>query len=281
MGGPLAAGVVRRRVLIGVVLVAGLIGLMVGGMYAFQRSFIYHPSPGPLPPASDVLPGGRDVQLQTTDGLQLDAWYFAPREPKAWVLFAPGNGGHRGGRIPLARELTARGFAVLLLDYRGYGGNPGSPSEPGLALDARAARSYLVDELRVPPSKLLYFGESLGCGVVSELAVAHPPAGMLLRSPFVNLPEMAGVHYPWLPARLMLHDRFPVAQHVQGLDGVPITVVYGSNDGIVPPEQSVRVAEAARAVQVRVDDADHNDLELLDGPEVVEALVELASRAIG
>ncbi|MGH3450032.1 MAG: alpha/beta hydrolase [Haloechinothrix sp.] len=269
----------RKRLLIGVV-VAGVLGSLLGAAYALQRSMIYFPTGGPLPSAAQVLPGGRDVTLTTSDGLALSAWFFpAARTDAPAVLFAPGNGGNRTMRVPLARDLTEHGLSVLLMDYRGYGGNPGSPTEEGLARDVRAAREYLVREVGVPPGRLLYFGESLGCGVVSELATEHPPAAMLLRSPFVDLASVASHHYPFLPARALLQDRFPVADNVRKLDNVPITVVWGSADTIVPAEQSRAVAEAAGAETVAVADADHNDAELLNGEEVVQATLALAHRA--
>ena len=162
------------------------------------------------------------------------------------MLVANGNGGHRGLRAPLARALPEAGLAVLLFDYRGYGGNPGSPTEEGLARDVRAARAFLVEEAGVPPDRLLYFGESLGAAVVTELATEHPPAGLVLRSPFVDLAAVAAVHYPFLPVRALLRDRFPVAEQVARVD-VPTTVVYGSADSIVPPSQSRAVAAAAGA----------------------------------
>jgi fermentation-respiration switch protein FrsA (DUF1100 family) len=195
---------------------------------------------------------------------------------------ANGNGGHRGLRAPLARALSAAGLAVLLFDYRGYGGNPGSPSEQGLALDVRAARSYLLEEAGVLPGRLLYFGESLGCAVVTELAVEHPPAGLVLRSPFVDLAAVGSEHYPFLPVRLLLRDRYPVAQQLADVH-VPTTVVYGSSDTIVPPAQSRRVADAAAQLHRRVEvpGADHNDRALLDGDAVVGAVVELAALAAG
>ena len=87
------------------------------------------------------------------------------------VLVAPGNGGNRLGRADLAEELRRRGLAVLLMDYRGYGGNPGDPSEDGLARDAVAAAEALED-LGFPPERTIYFGESLGTGVVARAAVA-------------------------------------------------------------------------------------------------------------
>jgi fermentation-respiration switch protein FrsA (DUF1100 family) len=165
---------------------------------------------------------------------------------------------------------------VLLFDYRGYGGNPGSPSEPGLALDVRAARGFLRDA-GVPADRLVYFGESLGGAVVTELATEHPPAGLVLRSPFVDLASVGSVHYPFLPVRALLRDRYPVAEQIAEVR-VPTTVVYGSRDSIVPPAQSRTVADAAASLHalVEVPGADHNDLVLLDGDEVVEAVVELA-----
>src|SRR5690606_5677574 len=127
-----------------------------------------------------------EVSLHTEDGLTLGGWLIAPTGPDrgVHVLVAAGNAGHREYRAPLARRLAAEGFTVLLFDYRGFGGNPGRPTEQGLAADARAARAFLLDQAGARPDRLIYFGESLGSGVVTGLAVTHPPAGLLLRSPF-------------------------------------------------------------------------------------------------
>jgi fermentation-respiration switch protein FrsA (DUF1100 family) len=255
-----------------------VLALITGLLWGFQRKLIYLPEAGPVGPADAVLPGARDVVLRTADGLELGAWYVPGRTPDAvTVLVANGNGGHRGGRAPLARALSDAGLAVLLFDYRGYGGNPGSPSEDGLALDVRAARDHLVDEVGVRPDRLLYFGESLGAAVVTELATEYPPAGLILRSPFVDLASVAAVHYPVLPARALLRDRFPVAERIARVD-VPTTVVYGDADSIVPPDQSRAVADAAAQLHrvVVVPGADHNDRVLLDGDALVDAVLELA-----
>src|SRR5262249_11966149 len=156
-------------------------------------------------------------------------------------------------------------FSVLLLDYRGYGGNPGSPTEDGLLADARAARAYLLDQ-GVPAERVIYFGESLGAAVATRLAVEQPPAALRLRSPFSSLAALGSPHYPLLPVRLLLRDRFPVTGLI-GQVTVPIAVVYGSADTVVPPEQSAAVAAAAggpvRAVEVP--GADHNDAALCEG----------------
>jgi fermentation-respiration switch protein FrsA (DUF1100 family) len=270
-----------RSVLQGAAVIVLLLVLLTGLLWGFQRQLIYLPGAGSVQPVESVLPGAREVILRTDDGLDLAAWYLPGSGPDGpSVLVANGNGGHRGLRAPLALALSKAGLAVLLFDYRGYAGNPGSPTEDGLALDVRAARRFLVEETAVPPDRLLYFGESLGAAVVTELATEHPPAGLILRSPFVDLASVAGVHYPFLPVRALLRDRYPVAENIARVHR-PTTVVYGSDDSIVPPEQSRAVADAAAELHrlVKVSGADHNDPALLDGDALVQAVVELARKA--
>ncbi len=117
-------------------------------LWALQRQLIYFPDPRPVPPAADVIAGARDVTLHTADGLELGAWFVpaaGPVDTGMAVLVAPGNGGNRAGRAEFAEELSRRELAVLLMDYRGYGGNPGNPSEDGLAADADAAAKALKE----------------------------------------------------------------------------------------------------------------------------------------
>ena len=110
--------------------IAVVLGLLVALLTALQRSLIYFPSAGPVPPAGAVLPGARDVVLTTEHGLRLGAWWVPGRGGGGnAVLVANGNAGHRGMRAPLARALARAGLAVLRFDYRGFGWNPGSPSE--------------------------------------------------------------------------------------------------------------------------------------------------------
>ena len=259
--------------------------LVLAAVWVFQRRLIYLPDTTPVPAAASVLPGAEDVRLHTADGLELGAWYVRPPggvrphggEPAATVLVAGGNGGNRAGRAPLAAKLARAGLAVLLFDYRGYGGNPGDPGEAGLALDVRAAHRFLTEERRVPPERVIFYGESLGCAVVTELALDHPPAGLLLRSPFVDLASVGAEIYPYLPVRLLLRDRFPVKAEVARLR-VPVVVVLGGRDSIVPPAQSREVAAAASARLVELPGADHNDPVLLDGPELVSAVLSLVPR---
>ena len=262
------------------VLVLGVV-LVLGLAWILQRRLIYLPDRARPPSAATVLPGARDVVLRTNDGLELGAWYVPARglDRGVAVLVAPGNAGNRADRVPLAARLSAEGLAVLLIDYRGYGGNPGSPSEDGLARDVRAAHCYLAEQAGVPPHRQLYLGESLGAAVVTELATEHPPGGLLLRSPFTDLVSVARVHYPLPPGPLLLRDRYPVTEQIRSTP-VPTIVVYGSADSVVPPEQSLAVAAASPRLLrvVRVDGADHNDLVLLAGDALISAVGELVAQ---
>ena len=246
-----------------------------------QRRLIYLPFPTQVPPAAEVVANAREVTLQTGDGLELGAWLVAAGEPDRGVavLVANGNAGNRSLRAPLARSLANAGLAVLLFDYRGYGGNPGRPSEDGLARDVRSAYAFLIDEADVAPTCLLYYGESLGSAVVTELASEHPPAGLVLRSPSVDLASVGRIHYLLLPVRTLLRDRYPLRDHLARVS-VPTTVIYGSRDSIVPPGQSRAVAAMAAGETrvVEIAGADHNDPALLDGEKLIEAVVELAER---
>ncbi|MQA02661.1 MAG: alpha/beta fold hydrolase [Streptosporangiales bacterium] len=267
----------------GLVVVAGVVVLLLALLWLFQRQLIYLPDRSDVPAAGDVIPGARDVSLRTSDGLELGAWHVpaAGARRDVTVLVANGNAGNRAGRAPTATALSHAGFDVLLFDYRGYGDNPGSPSEEGLARDIRAAYRFLVDDQNVPPERLLYFGESLGTGVVVELAAEHPPAGLLLRSPYEDLAAVGQRHYPIVPVRLLLRDRYPIARQIAGID-VPTTVVYGTADTIIPQAQSRAVAEAAagQIEIVEVTGAGHNDDVMLAGSELVTAVERLADRSV-
>ena len=268
------------RVALVTLLVLAVLGSLAWGL---QRKLIYFPSAAAVPSPERLLPDARNVSLHTEDGLELGAWLVPPSGPDRHltVLVTHGNAGDRADRAPLARRLADEGFAVLLFDYRGYGGNPGSPSEEGLRRDADAAYRYLVSDAGVPPDRLIFFGESIGAAVATGLAVRHRPAGLVLRSPFASLAEVGGEHYPWLPLRLQLRDKYPVAEQIRHVDA-PTVVVYGTGDTVVPPAQSRTVAKAAGvpARTVVVEGADHNDPVLVGGDEVIGAVVTVAA-AIG
>src|SRR6266498_5255333 len=259
------------RMVVGVSALLAMVLAVIALAWLFQRRLIYLADPAKVPAATTIFHAGEDVAFDTADGLRLRGWFVpATGQSQATVLVLNGNAGNRAARVPLATELSRAGLSVLLLDYRGYGGNPGSPSEPGLLADARAARAYLAARGDVDPARLVYFGESLGAAVAVRLAVEQPPMALVLRSPFTSLADVGRVHYPFLPVRLLLRDRYASIEQVGGLR-CPVLVVAGAGDGIVPWEQSRRLAAAIPEPKrfVLIPSADHNNLELLAGQRVI------------
>lgn len=250
------------------------IGLLAA-LWSTQRRLVYFPSPGPVPSAATVLPGGRDVELTTADGIRLGAWYF-PGPRRSAVLVLHGNAGDRSMRAPLAVALNRMGLPVLLFDYRGYGGNPGRPTEAGLAADARAAQEWLAASPGV--DRVAYFGESLGAAVAVGLAVDKPPAALVLRSPFTSLADVGAVHYPWLPVRWLLLDRYPSIERIPSVTA-PLLVIAGGRDNIVPTALSRRLYDAATASKhwLLVPGAGHNDPVFLDGRQLIAELEHFLS----
>lgn len=258
-----------RAAIIVTLVVTGVLALL----WSQQRRLIYFPSPGPVPPAAAVVPGARDVVLETEDGISLGAWYFPARARGPAVLVCSGNGGDRSMRVDLAAALHGMGMSVLLFDYRGYGGNPGRPSEMGLTDDARAAQDWLAAQPEVDPGRLVYFGESLGAAVAIGLASQRLPAALILRSPFTSLADVAAVHYPWLPVRHLLLDRYPSIERIGSIPA-PVLVIAGEADDIVPAPLSGRLYDAAAEPKrfVSIPRAGHNDPALLGGRQMLDEI---------
>ena len=260
--------------------VAGLIGAAAICLlfFATQRSMIYHPSADVPEPSVVGLTKVERVLMPTRDGLQLHGWFVPSTAPATGdsIIVFNGNAGHRALRADLAQAFGARGWSTLLFDYRGYGGNPGSPTEEGLALDALAARAYLEGRRDIDPRRIVYFGESLGTGVAVRLALTQPPRALVLRSPLLSLAAAARYHFPYLPAGLLLRDRYASADAI-GRIRCPVVVITAAHDSIVPAEHSRRLYDLANEPKrlVVIEGADHNDEALTSGPRVINAVSEV------
>jgi fermentation-respiration switch protein FrsA (DUF1100 family) len=260
-----------RLMLTVVVLIAALV-LVV---WLAQRSLIYFPDGQAGSPAAAGLPQAEPVRYTTSDGLDLEGWFVPAREPSAdrAIIVFNGNAGNRAHRAVIAASFSARGYATLLVDYRGYGGNPGLPSEQGLYRDARAALKYLLARPDINLARIVYFGESLGAAVALELAVDHPPAALILRSPFSSMASVGARHYPFLPVRWLLRDRYPSIDRVARLT-CPLLVIAGDSDRIIPFDESDRLYEAAPEPKqiVVLKGADHNSEAMYSGPGMYTAI---------
>ncbi len=221
----------------------------------------------------------RDLELTTADGERLHGWWVARRAPAlGHVLLCHGNAGNVGDRVLHAAVLTAVGFDVLLFDYRGYGRSSGRPAEQGTYRDARAALACLLEQAEVDPSRIFYVGESLGAAVALELALARPPAGLVVLSAFTSIREMARKHYALIPAALV-PDAYPSLRLISKLR-TRVLVLHGEDDAIVPVEHGRALFDAApepKRLRV-VPGVGHNDLFTRAGTRVAQ---EIASWARG
>jgi fermentation-respiration switch protein FrsA (DUF1100 family) len=213
---------------------AALVGyaLVVAVLYLVQRRLLYFPDTR-RPALGDLAPiGVREVTLRTEDGLSLLSWYLPSPDHAPVIVYFHGNGGYIGHRRERLQQFAAAGFGVLMAEYRGYGGNPGSPSETGLMADARAALA-LLDAQRIAPDRRVVYGESLGCGVAVQLAADHPIAALILESPYTSIADVAQYHYPFVPVRWLLHDRFDALSRI-GAITAPSLFLQADRDPVIP-----------------------------------------------
>ena len=228
---------------------------VVVGMYLIQRRMMYFPG-GALPPAPA---GWREVTLDTDDGLTLAAWYH-PAERGYTVAYFHGNGGGIDGRDGKVAPLIAAGHGVLLVEYRGYGGNPGEPTEAGLLADGRAAVAFLRGR-GVKPDGIVLLGESLGSGVAVAMAAESPVAALILEAPFTSAAAAGQRAYPWLPVKWLIKDRFDSAARIKQVRA-PVLIVHGQRDGVIPVglgTELYRLANEPKQIVI-LPHAGHNDM---------------------
>lgn len=238
-----------------------LYGIVAVGMFIFQRHIVYRPEGVPAPPEANDVPEIREVLFRTTDGLALAAWWAPPASVGApTVLLLHGNSGNRAWTARKIRVYLDAGYGIFAPDYRGFGGNPGSPSEAGLQNDALAARAFIVRE-GIDESALFYHGESLGSGVANWLAAQHPPRGLILDAAFSSLADAAQEMYPWLPVRPIIWDRFPSVEYLRTHQS-PLLILHGEKDDTISYEHSERLLAAHSGPKQRVafPEGSHNDL---------------------
>jgi fermentation-respiration switch protein FrsA (DUF1100 family) len=231
-------------VVCGLVWVAGIAAALylavIAGLYLYQRQLLYHPDRArPFLGALASL-GVREVALPTADGLSLLAWYLpardaSPGEPageRPFVVYFHGNGGHIGYRADRIERFAREGHGVLMVEYRGYGGNPSFPSEAGLFEDAVAALRFVADQ-GVPGRRLVLYGESLGTGIAVWAATSHAVGALVLESPYTSIAVAAQFHHPFIPASWLVSDRYDSLSRI-GQVRAPIMMLHGARDGVIP-----------------------------------------------
>lgn len=263
-----------RGMLNGLLIVAAVYGVIVAVVFFGQRAMMYFPGPPLPPPAHAGAPDMKSVSLRTADGLSLLAWYVPPQDGNAVVVLFHGNAGNVAIRVGKTTGVRAAGGGVLLVEYRGYGGNPGKPSEDGLYTDGRAALDFLSVQ-GIAPAQIVLYGESLGGGVAVRMAYemadrGTPVAALVLEATFSSASDLAQHHYPFLPVRWLLRDRYPSRDIIADIR-TPLFMAHGEQDQIAPLAFARSLFDAARdpkSLHV-VATGHHNDLEIKGVPEAV------------
>lgn len=198
-------------------------------------------------PSSIGLPFS-PLKLATADGESLDTWYVPAdaRQPaRGLVIFFHGNAGNIAHRLDYLRMFHDLGLATLIIDYRGYGRSSGSASEAGTYLDAEAAWRQATQTLGFAADRIILFGESLGGGVATRLAVDHRPGALVLASTFTSVPDLGAELYPLLPVRLLARIQYDNLTRLRQV-GCPVLVMHSRDDDIIPFAHGQRLYEAAR-----------------------------------
>jgi hypothetical protein len=224
--------------------VIAVYGGLISYLWLFQRKILFRADRACPDPAGCGVPEMRPVALTAEDGQRLSAWHRPATAPGApVVLYFHGNDAHLGTRAEKVRPYLDAGFGVLLLSYRGYGGNSGQPSEEGLYHGARAALAFLSSE-GTPPSDIVYYGESLGSGVAVQLALEAPPAVLVLEAPYTDVAAVGQRRYPFVPVRLLMRDRFDNLAKIPDVRA-PVLVIHGEQDRTTPVDFGRAVHAAA------------------------------------
>jgi len=247
---------------------------LVGGLYLFQRQLLYLPDRTRPELMGLAQLGVREVMLSTEDGLPLLSWYLPARPGRPVIAYFHGNAGHIGYRAERLLRFGREGYGVLMLEYRGYGGNPGTPSETGFYADGRAALAFLEREV-VAPNRLVLYGESLGSGVAVALAAKHQAAALILEAPPTSVAEVAQCHFPYVPAARLVTDRFDSLSRI-GSVKAPVLVVHGERDRVVPVRYGRVLLDAAPEPKEGwfAPEAGHEDLARYGSLDVVVAFIE-------
>lgn len=262
--------------------IAGALVAMTALMLVFERRLIYVPFRAlELQPAVFGL-RHEETFLVAEDGVRLHAWLLPLEGATRTVLVCNGNAGNMSYRLDRAVEMQRRlGVSVLLFDYRGYGRSEGSPDEQGTYRDARAAYQYLVETRRVSAKDLVLFGESLGAAIAVQVALERPAGALIIESAFTSIPDMARSAYPFLPpVGPLIRTRYETLGKVPKL-ALPLLVLHGERDEIVPLAQGRRLFEAAGGPKrfFVIPGAGHNDTYVTGGEAYWRALREFLEAA--
>lgn len=237
-------------------------GLTLALMYLLQRHLQYAPDKKrPGSPADAGVPEMEEVQVATDDGYNHLSWFAAPKAPgNGIVILFHGNAGHIGDRSVKARHFINKGYGVFLCGYRGYGGNAGRPTEEGLYKDARACLRWL-DAKGYRTADFILYGESLGSGVATQMALEIQPRILILEAPFSSASDVAKQRYFYLPVDALLKDKYDNLSKIRDIKS-NLLVIHGDEDEVVTIDLARKLFNAANHPKefITINSGAHNNL---------------------
>jgi fermentation-respiration switch protein FrsA (DUF1100 family) len=250
------------------ILLAGIVG--VGMFFGLEKYLLYVPQRAlEATPAVEGL-AYEDVWFRARDGVKLHGWFVPSPGAEFTVLWFHGNAGNVSHRVNNLKYLhRLLGVHVFIFDYRGYGQSEGSfsdLSEEATYHDGMGAVAYVRGRQDVQQTRLVYFGRSLGAAIAVEAARHEPPVGLILETTFTSVKDMARVVVPYIPLRSFLRIRYDTIGKLPHLR-VPILIIHGDQDEVVPLEQARRLLEAANPPKAlyTIQGAHHNDTYIVGG----------------
>lgn len=213
-----------------------------GYMYAAQESFIFKPDPV-VKSISEIFPSAQEVVIKTPDEIALQAWYKPATANAPTLVMFHGNAGNLSTRPRFIDIFDNDQRGVLIFSWRGFGSNPGTPSEQGLYKDARAVIDWLISQ-GVSSNDIIVYGESLGSGVAVQIATESDLKGVILAAPYTRISDLAKQDYPWLPVDLLLKHRFDSIDKISKLTE-PLVVMHSKDDHVIPYSLGDRLFHAA------------------------------------
>jgi fermentation-respiration switch protein FrsA (DUF1100 family) len=214
-----------------------------------------------LPPSPSYRAGQLPIVMVPTDGGSIATLHLPNPRAAITLLYAHGNAEDLGQLAPWLEELRRAGFAVLAFDYRGYGMSTGGPPyAPGATSDMETVYHHAVNTLKIPPSRLVLYGRSVGSGPATDLATRVPVGGLVLESAFVSAFRVL------TRVSLLPFDRFHNLRHIRRVRA-PVLVIHGTDDEVIPVSHGRRLYEAAGEPKqaLFIDGAGHNDVPIIGG----------------
>jgi fermentation-respiration switch protein FrsA (DUF1100 family) len=201
----------------------------------FEHHQVYHPDRVMIATGAELGRPFEELSLKTTDRVELHAWFYpvnksSPRGELV-ALVCHGNAGNISHRLELCATLLGIGLNVLLFDYRGYGRSGGRASEEGTYLDAEAAYNWLLQR-GFAARNVILFGESLGGGIATELAIRKPIGGLVLESTFSCILDVAAEIFPWLPVRWLSTIKYDNCAKLPRVK-VPVLLLHSRGDKMI------------------------------------------------